>query len=161
VYGHLAKGFQETNLAPWRALPFLMAIGWISVIVFVWNFQGEHPPGTFTPILIQETEKTINGETFKTKTGEKEIMHEILNCRPWMVICSLLSFEECRISPSSGQATTSSQLRHLQLPACHSRAALERCRQPYSHCTFPDRVRSAAGAFPFLGGRSQAMVRIK
>jgi len=79
----LAKGFQETNLAPWRALPFLMAIGWISVIVFVWNFQGEHPPGTFTPILIQETEKTINGETFKihrvevlnTKTGEKEIMH--------------------------------------------------------------------------------------
>lgn len=83
VYGHLANGFQEKNLAPWRALPLLMAIGWISVMVFVWSFKGEHPPGTFTPILIQEAEKTINGETFKihrvevlnTKTGEKVIMH--------------------------------------------------------------------------------------
>jgi len=82
VYGHLANGFQERNLAPWRALPYLMAIGWILVAVFVWFFPGEHPPGSFTPVLIQETEKTIRGETFKihrvevynTKTGEKKII---------------------------------------------------------------------------------------
>jgi len=30
-----------------------------------------------------------------------------------------------RTSPSSGQATTNPQLRHLKLPACHSRAAFE------------------------------------
>ena len=30
-----------------------------------------------------------------------------------------------RTSPSSGQATTKSQLRHLQLLACHSREALD------------------------------------
>jgi hypothetical protein len=31
----------------------------------------------------------------------------------------------------------------------------------YSHGPWPERVRSAAGAFPFLGGRSEAMVRSK
>jgi hypothetical protein len=30
-----------------------------------------------------------------------------------------------RTTPSSGQATTNPQLRHLKLPACHSRAAFE------------------------------------
>lgn len=38
---------------------------------------------------------------------------------------------------------------------------LERCRQPYSHGPWPERVRSAAGAFPFFGGRSEARVRSK
>lgn len=83
VYGHLAKGFREEYLAPWRALPFLMAFGWLLVLAFVWYFPGENPPGSYAPILIQETEKSVNGETFKihrlevlnTKTGEKEIMH--------------------------------------------------------------------------------------
>jgi len=33
-------------------------------------------------------------------------------------------YHDCRTSPWSGQATMNSQLRHLQLLACHSRAAL-------------------------------------
>jgi len=35
-----------------------------------------------------------------------------------------------RTSPSSGQATISSRLRHLELSACHSRAAFEGSVRP-------------------------------
>jgi hypothetical protein len=41
----------------------------------------------------------------------------------------------CRTSPSNGQATTSSQLRHPKLLACHSGAAFEGsgfCRYDYN-----------------------------
>lgn len=79
-----------------------------------------------------------------------------------MNLKSYLLKRRCRLtSPSSGQATSTSQLHHPKLAACHSRAALERCRQPYSHGPWPERVRSAAGSFPCLGGRSEAMVRSK
>jgi hypothetical protein len=40
-----------------------------------------------------------------------------------------------------------------------AKKALERCKQPYTHGSLPESVRSAAGAFPLLSGRSEAMVR--
>lgn len=53
VYGHLANGFLENNCAPWRALPVLMSAGWIAVAIFVWQYPGQNPAGTFSPIVIQ------------------------------------------------------------------------------------------------------------
>ncbi len=54
VYGHLANGFLENYCAPWKALPVLMATGWIAIAIFVWHFPGQNPTGTFSPIVIQE-----------------------------------------------------------------------------------------------------------
>lgn len=58
VYGHLANGFLESHYAPWKALPILMAIGWIAVAIFVWRYPGQNPTGTFTPIVIQDQKDT-------------------------------------------------------------------------------------------------------
>jgi hypothetical protein len=58
VYGHLADGFIENHFAPWRALPVLMATGWIVVAIFVWHYPGQNPTGTFSPILIQEQKES-------------------------------------------------------------------------------------------------------
>lgn len=52
-----------------------------------------------------------------------------------MVQPPVVSVKHCQTSPSSGQATISSQQSHLRLHACHSRAALGRHLQsaPNAH----------------------------
>jgi hypothetical protein len=65
VYGHLAKGFLENNLAPWKALPMLMAFGWIAVAIFVGYYPGQNPTGTYTPLIIQEQQAVNDGAPIK------------------------------------------------------------------------------------------------
>jgi hypothetical protein len=66
------------------------------------------------------------------KTNEVASMSIYIACHDFIAFGAALKLHAffciqdhvSRTSPSSGQATTNSLLRHLDLPACHSEAAL-------------------------------------
>lgn len=58
VYGVHSKGFL-TYLAPTRLLPWVMGLGWVGLVVFVWVYPGVNPPGSYSVVPYKPSEQQL------------------------------------------------------------------------------------------------------
>jgi hypothetical protein len=66
VYGYRTRGL-ERYLMPWILLPWILSIGWLGVIVFVWAVPPS-PTSAFTPVVVEPGKQEVR--VYDSRTGQ-------------------------------------------------------------------------------------------